>query len=436
MRVFIHKYRSVILFLVFTHAFALVFQPIAWLITALYFTWLLISKKHEYAILLLLVILIMGDSREWYFGYFKNMRIVGMLILAIYTFGKFLSQEYIPNRLFLFTLPFFGVAFVASFRHPQIGLSISKMLSYLFLLVVIFHYVPEQLKKNNRLIGDFATLGIIILLIGLILSQLFPSIAYLIGRYRGLLGNPNGLGIYCTLLFPMLLICIEWFPDKRKLWRLGMILLIISAIYANSRTALGSISIFYFLHWFYRRPGRMAPIMLWGVVVPAMALFLSGSSLIQLIQGVGLGEYLRVESIATGTGRFLAWGLGFTKILEAPFIGRGFAFEEWYFHSLEEFLITTEHQGGMHNSYLTFIMNTGFIGFFFFLIFFFALLSSMKPRAYVMPISVMVIFSAGFESWLTSSLNAFSIHFYLLAIILINWNQLAPKRLGTAQRKT
>jgi len=429
---FLRTYGSLwgIFFLI--HLLGIWYAPLAWLVTALIFSVFLARGKHTHLIIFLLIILIMGDSRAWYFDYFKNMRVIGLLIVGMYTLGKLFSKAYSLKRIFLLSLPFFAVAFVASFRNPSIGTSFSKALSYLLLLLVVFHYLPTQLRRHRSLLKDIALLGMWVLLVGLIMIVMNPNLAYLIGRYRGLLGNPNGLGIYCTLLFPLLLICLDWFPKQKVTWLLGLLLLFVSVLYSGSRTALGSVLIFYFLHWFYRRPGKLAPIMLWGFVVPAMVLFLSGSGLVQLIQSVGLGEYLRVESIATGTGRFLAWGLGFTKILEAPLIGRGFAFEEWYFHSLEEFLITTEHQGGMHNSYLTFIMNTGFIGFGFFLVFFFRLLGSMKPRAYVMPLAVTVIFSAGFESWLTSSLNAFSIHFYLLAVILIEWNQLAPKRLRTA----
>ncbi len=377
---------------------------------------------------MLILILILGDSRAHYFDYVKNLRIVAILVVGGLTINEIANGKYQFRSLFLWAIPFFIIALFGGLRSPSIGTSLSKMVSYFLLLVVTLHYIPYHFRKNANLLADVSTLGIWILILGLVAMMVNPSLAFLLGRYRGLLGNPNGLGIYATLIFAILLICLEVYPNRKRQWQLGIVLLLFSVLLSGSRTALGTIGIFYFLYWFHKRnPGSI--VFLWGGVIPGMLVFFSFLSPTDIIRMIGLGEFLRVESIETGTGRFLAWTLGWNQILQNPFIGKGFAYEEIYFHSLADILVTTEHQGGMHNSWLTFMMNNGLIGFLFFIIFLINLLVRMKSRAFALPFVLAALVSATFESWLNSSLNAFAIHFFMVVMILVEW----PEFLAAAQ---
>lgn len=422
LRDFVFKYGAVFVVLVFLFILGNIFLPLSWLALGLFLAFWIYKGRDDFLIVMLLVILILGDSREDYFFFVKNLRIVAILLVGLRSLFQIGQGKYHFRRIFLWSIPFFIIALLGGLRSPSVGTSMSKMVSYLLLIIITLHYIPYHFKRRTTLLPDVATLGIWVFLIGLIMMVINPSLAFLLGRFRGLLGNPNGLGIYATLTMPILLICLEVYPEWKVRWQLGIFLLMASVLLSGSRTSLGTILVFYFLYWFHKRnPGSIAA--LWGLVVPGLILFFSLISPTELIKLLGLGEFLRVESIETGTGRFLAWTLGWNQILQDPIIGRGFAYEEIYFHGLRDILVATEHQGGMHNSWLTFIMNNGLLGFGLFLIFFLNLLFRMKSRAFALPFALAALVSATFESWLNSSLNAFSIHFYLVVMLLVEWPQ-------------
>ena len=431
---FLTDYSAVIGAFVGLYLLGNLFAPLSWLVGLGIMAYWAAKGKDDYLVIMLILILVMGDSRAYYFSHVKNLRIVAILVIGIRTFAEISHGKYRFRAVFLWCIPFFIVALIGGLRSPSLGTSISKMISYFLLIVVVLHYLPYHFQNHKHLLADVAILGMWILLLGLLARFVNPSLTSLLERFRGLLGNPNGLGIYATLLFVICLICFELYPESKRRWQLGMGLLLFSVILSGSRTALGTIGIFYFLYWFHKRnPGSI--VALWGFVIPVLIVFFSFLSPTDLIRMIGLGEFLRVESIETGTGRFLAWTLGWNQILQNPFIGKGFAYEEIYFHSLADVLVATEHQGGMHNSWLTFMMNNGLIGFCFFLIFLINLLTRMKSRAFALPFTLAALVSATFESWLNSSLNAFSIHFFLVVVILIDWPQyleIRDKRLAAA----
>lgn len=203
----------------------------------------------------------------------------------------------------------------------------------------------------------------------------------------------------------------------------AIVLCLVSTVLSGSRTALGTIGIFYILYYFHKRNAVLTT-SFYMMILPAGLLFLSFGGLETIVSLFGLEDYLRVESLLTGTGRYLAWSLGLTQIAQNPIIGRGFAWEEIYFHSIEEILVATEHQGGMHNSFLTFIMNNGYLGFLLFVVFLIYLMSRMRAPWFSFPFALAALLSSFFESWLNSSLNAFSIHFFLVIMILIEYPNL------------
>ncbi|MEO0580850.1 MAG: O-antigen ligase family protein [Bacteroidota bacterium] len=379
------------------------------------------KEQDKMLLITLLVLLIMGDSRAYYFSHYKNLRIVCILLLSIYTMVLMFRGKIKFRPLILGVVPFFLVALLGGLRSPSIGVSLSKMISYFLLIFLTLHFFPYLIRKTNgKVLMDISYLSALVMILGLIGMIFYPNLVFLIGRYRGMLGNPNGLGIYSTLTFPLALCLIGLFPHKKSSLRIIMFLIVFSVILSGSRTALGTIGIFYALYIFYKG-GRTQVFALWSFILPTTYLFIQSISIERLVQMVGLGEFLRVESLTTGTGRFLAWSMGLAEINRNPFIGKGFAYEEIFFHELEDILIATEHQGGMHNSFLTFIMNNGYIGFTFFLVFLLIMLFRVRARAFGMPFIIASLISATFESWLNSSLNAFTIHFFLVLTLLIEY---------------
>ncbi|MDX1909092.1 MAG: O-antigen ligase family protein [Bacteroidia bacterium] len=418
MRKFIGTYSSIFFALPLLFFTGNIFEPLSYPVLLIFMLFWSYRDQDSHMILMLLLILILGDSREYQLFFVKNLRIIAILIVFFRTLVMMGAGRIRLNPYYLYILPFMVIAILGAFRNPEFVTSISKMISYLMLLFVAIHYLPYQIRtRGEGLMRDIVIFIALILLSGLGLIYVLPRVAIMGVRYRGLLGNPNGLGMYCTMVFPIVLITGSLYPKLRRWVLIAAGLVIFSTLLCGSRTALGTVGIFVLLHFFYRGQSIRAAL-LWIFVLPAIFIFFSVVRLEDLVAKIGVDEYLRVESLATGTGRFLAWQVGWNHIQENFWIGKGFAYEEILFHELADFFIYTEHQGGMHNSYLTFIMNNGIIGFILIALFIIGWMRKMRCRAFAVPFTISMLISASFESWLTSSLNAFSIHFLISLTLL------------------
>lgn len=424
MKEFFSTYRGIWLFLPILYVIGSTFAPLAILPVLVVGVYWVVKGKDEHLLIFLLIVLIMGDSREWQLAFFKSLRIVMILLLFIRCINLISAGMIKFRRVFLLAIPFFIVATLGGLRSPQIGLSLAKMISYLLLIFAVLHFIPYMLRKTDgKILVDIIKLSIVVFVVGLSIRVLNPQMAYLGDRFRGIMGNPNGLGIYSTLVFPIYFVYLNIYDDSRRLVYVAVILCLLSTVLSGSRTALGTIGIFYILHFFHKKNALLTT-GFYLMILPAGLIFLSTGGLESIVALFGLEDYLRVESLFTGTGRYLAWSLGITQIAQNPIIGRGFAWEEIYFHSISDFLVATEHQGGMHNSFLTFIMNNGYLGFLLFLVFLMYLMGKMRAPLFGFPFAVAALLSSFFESWLNSSLNAFSIHFFIVIMILIEYPNL------------
>ncbi|MEM7509436.1 MAG: O-antigen ligase family protein [Bacteroidota bacterium] len=378
------------------------------------------KRKDKELFILFLLILTLGDSRMLMFQFIKGLRPILLILLSVRTLGLLSLRRIKFDLAYLILLPFLFVALLGVFRSPVVGASLTRMLSYAFFVFMVLHYLPYLMARYGKeMLLDILKFGMFILGLGLVFIVLSPSLTFLAGRFRGLMGNPNGLGIYSTLLFGLTFVVREFYPEEKKTINWAFLLIVVSIILTQSRTSLGAIGIFTFIYFFHRK-GLTGIALLWLIVVPAGFLIFKYIDLEGIANGVGLGEYLRVESLTTGTGRFIAWGVGLYYINENPWIGRGFSYEVYVFNELRELFLATEHQGGMHNSYLTLLMNNGFIGLGFFVVFLLSLFLRMHRSGVTFPLIFMSLLSATFESWLTASLNAFTIYFFLILVIMIN----------------
>src|SRR5690554_6148838 len=126
--------------------------------------------------------------------------------------------------------------------------SFQKTLSYMLLLLIIPGIVNLLLAhEKNRFLYHLILTGVIVLGIGMVLRFFAPNIV-IFGelRYSGLLGNPNGLGIY-GFLFISLFTIIQYFQPllfstKEKF--IIYTLIILSLILSGSRGGIFSSLLF------------------------------------------------------------------------------------------------------------------------------------------------------------------------------------------------
>jgi len=384
---------------------------------------LLLKRRNMYAELIVgfIFILILSDSRQDQLEFaktIKNIYLVSLTLFAIFDRKQFQYK----NTFFLPFVPFLAWAVVTVFKAPQFSVAAQKTLSYgLLFLVTPTYFIKAFHEYGTRFLKDFTWLITCLLILGLLLIILKPDFVFLAGRFTGLLGNPNGLGIFCTLFF-MLFSCIQIkFKDLYTRNELILIyaVLMICVVLTGSRNALTSIFIFLVFTRFYKISYWLGFLALIGLGLVYQTVI---SNLPTLLEAFGLTEALRADTLESGSGRLVAWGFAWEVINSSPlqfFMGGGFSFDEFAFFLNRDWLSTLGHQGGVHNTYLALWMNTGIIGLVLWIIGFFRTVMKAIPITYTaVPMMYAIVFSATFEAWLMGSLNPYTIMFLFILSLL------------------
>ncbi|MCH2214501.1 MAG: O-antigen ligase family protein [Flavobacteriales bacterium] len=341
---------------------------------------------------------------------FKNVYILALTAIAL------AERERFPkiNRMYLYFLPFILLALVGVFSSPTPILAVQKTLSYILLIFVVPQFLIKSFNDNgSQAIKDFIFFAVLLILTGFLLELLNPGYTYARGgRFRGVFGNPNGLGIFASLVIALVYLAKDIFPQlfTKKDLRVLIIPTVISLIMAGSRTSIIAVLIFFL----FARLFKLSPI--FGFVAFLGVLILTevvATNLVGIIQLLGLSEFFRIETLEGGSGRQVAWLFAWENIQSNFWFGRGFAFDEWLMVKHQDALNDLGHQGGVHNTYLQIWLNTGIIGLLLFLRgIFLNIINGARKSRLAFPFLWLVMFSILPESWLAASLNPFSIMFF------------------------
>lgn len=361
-----------------------------------------------------------------------NPGIVAMRVVktAKYTYIVALSLIFLMDQVrmqphasvFRVFMPFFVFALIPIVRAADPITSIQKTLSYALLYLVVPNYVLFAYRRQG---WEFFR-NLVLFLLAVLLSQwlmlfLGPTWwSFVGGRFRGYFGNPNGLAIFCFLFFMLVSVLNHVKRDLFSWWTMAFIygVLVYFLIKCGSRTSIISTLMFLLFSRFF----ALSPFI--GFI--AFLAFIGVSELVAnnlpaILTALGLQDYFRVNTLEDGSGRYFAWGFAWQKINEGGhfLIGGGFSNDEHVMRQNYPYLRSMGHQGGVHNSYLTLWFNTGVVGLAlylrsFVLIFFKA--NKRVPIAFAVMFSV--LFSVMYESWLTGSLNPFTIILIILITVI------------------
>jgi O-antigen ligase len=377
-------------------------------------TMVLMYRKRMYEELILgyLFILILSDSLTDSLFFAKNVKNIYISMLALFFILDPDSRTFL-NRLYMIFLPFLifsGITMAMSVNEPFFFTCLQKTVSYALTLIILPSIFTRLYLEHGALFFRRTIFFIItILLLGILLKFFLYSLTHLEnGRYRGLFGSPNGLGTYSILAFIVFFIINDFFPElfiKRE--RLIIVTLILgSIILSGSRNAVISILIFYVFQRFF----SSYPIL--GLLVFLSLLLLGeiiNNNLVFILTALDLGQFFRVNTIEEGSGRLIAWEFAWRQIQHDFFIGKGFSYNEFYMRQHYGELSRLGHQGGIHNSFLTFWMDQGLVGLMIYLRSYILLfIKASKKTKYAYAILFAISFSAFFESWLVGSLSAFA----------------------------
>jgi hypothetical protein len=377
---------------------------------SIYLMW----KKEMYEELLIgyLFILILSDSLDDRLLFAKNIKNIYITMLALLFF---LNMELFPafNKLAKLYLPFFlfsVITLCCSISEPYFITSLEKTLSYfLSFLVIPSFFLKLFIERGPMFLRRFVLFCASMFFLGFVLKYAAHGIVYLeSGRYRGVMGNPNGMGILALLIYIIFFLIDDFFPELfEKRERILIYSAILLTIFmTNSRNAVFAVMMFYICQRFFSRSTFLGFILF--LVMLLLAEIVS-NNFTTIITSLGLGDYFRVNTLQDGSGRYIAWNFAWMHIQENFFIGKGFAYNEYYMRQYYGLLSKLGHQGGIHNSFLAFWMDQGLIGLIIYLrSYILMFISASKRSKYAFPIMFAISFTAIFESWLVGSLSAYA----------------------------
>ena len=367
-----------------------------------------------------LFVLMMSDSRFWYMAWAADVKNYYILLLAAFYILDNKSFPY-PNRLFWAFIPMFIWAFALVYRNPEPSLCFQKTLSYALLWICLPPYfIKILIEKGNGFIRDTVFFIAWMLALGLLIWPINPNFVNAIGRYNGLLGNPNAIGIYCTVFFFLFYIGKSRFPQlfSKADTLIIYLLIILSLIFSGSRNAMMSILLFTLFSRFH----KASPVLSFALLLLAgltYQLFLDNVG--SIIQSLGLQKELRAETISEASGRLIAWRFAWEHIQNNFFVGMGWDYDVHIFMKYQRMLMMMGHNGGVHNVAFGFWLTLGLVGvllFFFGLFYTFIKAASKSPFA--IPMLYGTLFSITFEAWLMGSLNPYT-NIFLLSLVVMTY---------------
>lgn len=398
--------------------------PVIYVIVPLSLILMKQKEMFEEMIIGYFFILILSDSLEMKLYFAKNLKNVYIVIISavfLLDTGKF----YPLNRTYTIFLPFivFSIfTLLLSVSEPFFSVSFQKTLSYFLSFLVIPNFIAKQFRESGWLFfRRFVFFCTMILITGLLLKYMLPEVGLLNGaRFRGVFGGPNGLGIFCVLVYIVYFLsdyyCTDLFTRFDR--TLIMFVIFISLILTGSRNAILALLIFYTFQRFF----IVSPFL--GTLIFIAAIFISeyvSNNASTIIVTLGLGDYFRVNTLEEGSGRLIAWEFAWKQIQKNFFIGKGFAYNEFYMRQYYGILGRLGHQGGIHNSFLSFWMDQGLVGLLIYLRSYFLIaIKGAKISRFAFPVIFAISFMAFFESWLIGSQSAFAfLGFFIFTIIIL-----------------
>ncbi len=378
------------------------------------FSLIIMKQKGYYQELILgfFFILVLSDNLSDSLKFVSNVKYIYIVLLTLFLFID--TKIFYPlNTLYKLFIPFFIFSFFCLLYSPALLTGLEKTLSYIFVLMVVPNYfVKCYREKGDEFIKNIIYLGTFLLLFGFLLAFISKESAFVDeGRYRGIFGNPNGLGlftfVFITFFFVLNYQFTNLFSKQEKIFIYGVSLL--SVLLSQSRNALMGVLILFALSFFFKKNIYLGLI---STIVIAFLSYIITDKIPLIIQSLGLENFLRLKTLQELSGRAVAWEFAWRQIQQNFFIGKGFGFDEYIMRLNMKELSKLGHQGGVHNSYLSIWLNFGFIGLLVYLrSFFLIFIKASNYSKLAFPILFAVLFSATFEGLLVGSLNP---HMFLL----------------------
>lgn len=386
----------------------------------------------------MLIVLVISDMQKDMFYMLnvfktgKNLYIVAVALILLVETRRFTPL----SGVFTVFLPFFMYSVFPLVFSTNLFMSVQKTLSYALMYLVVPNFVLYCYRRQGwEFFRNLIFFMVLILLFGFVLQAMSPKYSHVMGRFRGMFGNPNGMAIYCYLLL-MLAAVVNAVNPKLFHWRERVVIfgfILYFLVMSGSRASLASAAIFIIFHRFFAYSALLGFV---GLVAMILAVEVVSSNLEAIIIALGLQEYFRLETLEEGSGRYFAWDFAWGHIQKYFVFGGGFANDETIMRRYRLYLESQGHQGGVHNTYLSMWLNMGIVGLLIFLRSLFLLFykaSKLVPMSQAIMFSV--FFSLMYESWLIGSLNPYTIVLLMIMTVvtepeIVQWKEHGVKQVG------
>jgi len=370
----------------------------------------ILKKKNitEFLLVMTLITFLLADNFKGPLGFFQNLRFVIVMVNLIYLLKHNLLKNNYGNYMF----PFAILALIISIFYSPIGIqSYLRAIAFWLIPLIIFRLISISHKNSARRTSELIVL-IFTSYIGFnLVFYFFPIIdVFLVGRYKGLAGNPNALGLIMMFMYGLLQLIQK--RNETSFSDLLFLMLKISClvliILTGSRNALISAIIFTIFYKFFFNK-RLFIITLLGLIF--FYFVISSLNFQQLIISLGLSDQLRLDSFGDASGRTEVWVVVWEEIKNSFWFGGGLLYDDYI---IKEYVTNyfgstfPRHWAGVWNSYLSLLLDVGLVGTLVYLIFWIKIFKKSKFLNLSAAFTIMCFLSGITESWMAASMNSFT----------------------------
>ena len=374
-----------------------------------------LANWREAVVVSLVFACVLASSREPGLQYWKTLRLFPAGLAGIEALRILRSEtQAFRRRQFGWLVTILlctGIPALLS-QNARAGLFETTLLGSIWVILMIVGTRPSVAGESNRRVW-LRRVGMAVIGASVAVTVLRPQVAWLNGRWRGILGNPNELSHWWLFIFVLVLMTGQMGRRQRVMWfGLTAVLFLMSgtrgALLASLFGWAGSL--------LATTSGTLKRV---GVFLAAAlgvlgVLFIGEDQEDGAIASLLPEEIIRAETIETAGGRTVAWSHALEEIKLEPWFGQGGGYEERYFSSRYSFFAMQNHQGLSHNSWLAFAMNYGVPAALALIFSLLIRLGMFRQKAVVILLPACVI-SMTVEGWLTAPLNALSPMMFLVA---------------------
>ena len=374
-----------------------------------------LANWREAVVVSLVFACVLASSREPGLQYWKTLRLFPAGLAGIEALRILRSEtQAFRRRQFGWLVTILlctGIPALLS-QNARAGLFESTLLGSIWVILMIVGIRPSVEGESNRRVW-LMRVGMAVVLASVAVTVLRPHVAWLNGRWRGILGNPNEFSHWWLFIFVLVLMTFQMGRRQRVMW-FGLTALLF--LMSGTRGALLAALFAWAGSLLAPTSGTLKRVGLFvAAALSFLGMLLSGDDHEDgFVASLFPEQIIRSETIETAGGRTVAWSHALEEIKLEPWFGQGGGYEERYFSSRYSFFAMQNHQGLSHNSWLAFAMNYGVPAALALIFSLLIRLGMFRQKAVVILLPACVI-SMTVEGWLTAPLNALSPMMFLVA---------------------